>query len=329
MKNKISHSVLIAIGIIIIIAIPDISCKKDKPVALPELSTSRFSNLTSTSVISGGDITSDGGAAVTSRGVCWGTAFEPTLADNSTIDGGGTGSFTSLLTGLISGTQYYVRAYATNNAGTAYGNQFLLMTPAIDIDGNVYKTVKIGDQSWMCENLKTTKFNDNTPISKVTNNLNWSQLSTPAYCWYNNDEASNKPDYGALYNWFAVNTYQLCPTGWHVPSEKEWTTLTDNLGGENIAGNVLKEIGLTHWREMNFGASDSYGFSALPGGRRTGLSSGVFRAKGYLGWWWASTESDSTGARARQMTYEYGYIARGTGLKKNGYSVRCIKDLYY
>jgi uncharacterized protein (TIGR02145 family) len=172
------------------------------------------------------------------------------------------------------------------------------------------------------------RLSGNTEIPQVTDNTTWSTLFTPAYCWYKNDEYSNKPNYGALYNWFAVNTGKLCPAGWHVPSEKEWLTLTDNLGGEYIASGKLKEVGKEHWMDPNDGATNDFGFSALPGGYRTGLAVGSFRARGYLGYWWGSTEYDLTGARARLMTYDTREIARGTALKKNGYSVRCVKDNY-
>jgi uncharacterized protein (TIGR02145 family) len=128
-----------------------------------------------------------------------------------------------------------------------------------------------------------------------------------------------------LYNWYAVNTGKLCPEGWHVPDESEWTALSNYLGSEWVAGGKLKEQGLVHWESPNYGASNDYGFSALPGGCRTGLTSGFFRAFRYLGWWWSSTEADSIGARARLLAYDAVEITGGKGLKNNGYSVRCVK----
>ena len=323
MRNKTWLCSLLVIGLFLILTQ---SCEKEKPVTLPELSTFPLTELTSTSALCGGNVISDGGASVSARGVCWAIHPNPTLSDNITTDGAGTGSFSSSLKGLISGTDYYVRAYATNLAGTAYGNEFIFITPLTDIDGNVYNTVIIGTQVWMTQNLKTTKFNDNTKIPNITDNAPWCTLPTPAYCWYKNEEASNKHSYGALYNWFTVNTGKLCPTGWHVPSEVEWKILTDYLGGESIASGKLKEEGTAHWTSPNIGASNEFGFTALPGGYRTGLNSGSFRAKGYYGWWWASTETDLNGARARLMTFDASDIAPGTGLKKNGYSVRCVKN---
>ena len=132
-----------------------------------------------------------------------------------------------------------------------------------DIDGNIYNTVIIGTQVWMKENLKATKLNDGTNILLETDNATWISLTDPAYCWYNNDASSYKNTYGALYNWFTVETGKLCPTGWHVPSDAEWFTLIDFLGGESVAGGKLKEIGNTHWNSPNTGATDEYGFTAI------------------------------------------------------------------
>jgi uncharacterized protein (TIGR02145 family) len=138
-----------------------------------------------------------------------------------------------------------------------------------DVDNNTYKVVKIGTQVWMAENLKTTRYNDGSAIPLVTDNTEWNNLTTPGYSWYNNDSATYAQTYGALYNWYTVETGNLCPTGWHVPSDAEWTTLTDYLGGEAIAGGKLKETGTAHWDSPNTGATDETGFTAFPGGNRT------------------------------------------------------------
>ena len=304
------------------------SCKKDRNIALPEISTKPYTALTSTSVTTGGSVTSDGGSIILARGICWGENIDPTLSDNYTSDGKGGGSFYSSIVGLTDGTDYYIRAYATNIAGTSFGNEFRVITPLTDIDGNVYNTIIIGDQVWMTQNLKTTRFYDNSKIPQISDNSAWANLSTPGYCWYGNDEYANGPLFGALYNWFAVNTYKLCPSGWHIPSEKEWITLTYYLGGDSIASGKLKEVGGDHWSSPNAAASNEFGFTALPGGYRTGLAAGSFRTKKYYGWWWTATETDDIGARARLMTYDVGEIAAGTRLKNNGYSVRCVKDNY-
>lgn len=176
---------------------------KTLAVSLPEITTTSISIITENSAQSGGNITVDGGATITARGVCWSTSQNPTITNSHTSDNSGPGSFTSSLTGLIQNTTYYVRAYATNSAGTAYGNEISFTTkgPVTDIDGNVYYTVTIGSQVWMAENLKTTKHNDGTAIPLVTDPTQWGNLTTPGYCWNNNDETTYKNTYGALYNW--------------------------------------------------------------------------------------------------------------------------------
>jgi uncharacterized protein (TIGR02145 family) len=177
----------------------------------------------------------------------------------------------------------------------------------------------------MAENLKTTKYNDGTAIPNVTDGTAWHALSTPAYCWYNNDAATNKATYGALYNWYTVNTGKLCPTGWHVPTDAEWTTLTDYLGGINVAGGKLKEIGTTHWSSPNTGATNETGFTALPGGSRVGY--GYFGGIGSFGDWWSSSESSTYDAWYRNVDNGSSDVDRGDGNKFNGCSVRCVRDL--
>lgn len=193
------------------------------PATIPELTTNTISNIVATTAQCGGTITSDGGTTITACGVCWDTVQTPTMADNITIEGTGLGSFTSSLTGLTAYTIYYVRAYATNNVGTGYGNILSFTAGNVtDIDGNVYQVVSIGKQLWIKENLKTTHYRDGSAIPNVTVNSAWVALTTGAYCWYNNDEATYKNTYGALYNWYAVaDSRNLCPTGWHIPTYAE------------------------------------------------------------------------------------------------------------
>jgi uncharacterized protein (TIGR02145 family) len=192
-----------------------------------------------------------------------------------------------------------------------------------DIDGNIYHTVTIGTRVWMVENLKTTKYNDGTSIPLVTDGAAWSNLTNPGYCWYNND-AANKNTYGALYNWFTVNTGILAPTGWHIPSDAEWTTLTTYLGGESAAGSKLKETGTTHWQSPNTGATNETGFTALPGGTRGII--GAFGAIGSFGHWWGSTEGNTSNAWERSMKYSDSGVGRYGVDKSNGFSVRCTRD---
>jgi len=194
-----------------------------------------------------------------------------------------------------------------------------------DIDGNVYKTVTIGTKVWMAENLKTTKYNDGTAIPLVADDKAWEALTTPAYCWYNNDATANKKTYGALYNWYTVNTKKLCPTGWHVPSDAEWTTLTTNLGGESVAGGKLKETSTTHWQSPNTGATNETGFTALPSGYRS--SSGTYNYIGLNGYWWSSSEYSPPNAYSRSMNYYRSNVYRYSYYKQDGFSVRCLRDL--
>jgi uncharacterized protein (TIGR02145 family) len=192
-----------------------------------------------------------------------------------------------------------------------------------DVEGNIYPTITIGTQTWMVENMRTSKFNDGTDIPIITSNAEWSNLDTPGYCWYDNDE-SNKDTYGALYNTFTINTDKLCPVGWHVPSDAEWTILTDNLGGEDEAGGKMKETGTTHWNSPNTGATNSSGFSGLPGGHRG--SNGAFQNLGNTGNWWSTTILDTLYTRNRYLQYDKAEVFRHYGNNKGGFTVRCISD---
>lgn len=298
-------------------------------ISAPTLTTTAVSAITSTTAVSGGNISSDGGATVISRGVCWATSSSPTISNNTTSNGTGTGSFTSTITGLVANTTYYVKAYATNSAGTAYGTQVSFTTPQVssstvtDINGNIYNTVTIGTQVWMKENLKATKYKDGSAIPLVTDNVAWSYLTTPGYCWHNNDSIANKNVYGALYNWYTVNTGKLCPTGWHVPSTAEWISLGNFLG--STAGGKLKEAGTSHWQSPNFGATNETGFSALPGSYRATL--GTFGTIGTTGFFWSSTEDNFSRPWIRTLSSSADYLnPSNLYYFQNGFSVRCLKD---
>jgi uncharacterized protein (TIGR02145 family) len=202
-------------------------------------------------------------------------------------------------------------------ASSNKGNPTATVGKVKDIDGNWYKTVKIGDQWWIAENLKTTKFNDKTTIPNVIE----ANLTTGAYCWYKND-IINKNPYGALYNFYAVNTGNLCPNGWHVPTDAEWTTLTTYVGGSEIAGDKLREVGTSHWWSPNDGATNEFGFTALPGG----LWFGNFGDFGSNGVWWSASEYNSTDAYYRVMSYNFSVVGEGFHHKSMAFSVRCLKD---
>ena len=192
-----------------------------------------------------------------------------------------------------------------------------------DIEGNVYRTVRIGSQVWMAENLKTTQFNDGQPIPNVTGNSQWENLSTPAYCWYNND-VQNKNIFGGLYNWYAVNTGRLAPEGWHVPTSEEWTTLINYLGGENIAGGKLKETGTDHWLSPNTGATNETGFSAIGAGVRDNVFMLILEDN-YI--WTASQESGGYGLPCQvHLKFSHQRAPLYTMQPYSGFAVRCIKD---
>lgn len=196
--------------------------------------------------------------------------------------------------------------------------------PLTDFDGNLYKTVKIGNQTWMAENLKTTKLNDGTPISLVKGENEWRESTTPGFCWYNNDEASFKDTYGALYNWYSAATGKLCPAGWHIPEKQEWILLGEFLIDSTKAGGKLKEAGTSHWLTPNKGADNSSGFTALGAGIR--YFEGTFASNlSYTGIWsFSETEHDE--AWYISLFYAEAGLSLDHRNKKYGFSVRCLKD---
>ncbi len=475
------------------------SCKKE----VPKVTTRDASEITQTSAKSGGDVTDNGGAEVTDRGVCWGTAADPILGSNKTSDGTGNGTFISSITDLTPSTFYYIRAYAINSEGIGYGDQvsfttsgvppvagfsastttitagqsvqftdqstnnpaswswnfgdgktstsqspshlysvagtytvtltvtnsagsdtetktnYIKVNPVVvtpvaaftasatiitagqsiqftdqsannptswswnfgdgststtkspahiystagiftvsltatnsagsdtetktnylsvvsntisDIDNNTYKISIIGLRVWMVENLKTTKYRDGNPITMVTDATQWANLTSDAYCWYDNDPATYKNNYGALYNWYTVNTGKLCPFGWHVPTDDEWMELEMFIG-------MTREIAeLTYWRGTNEGnklkstsgwymngnGTNDVGFNVLPAGMR--YNNGEFR---YIGNWtdfWSSTEISRTLAWSRAFGYSNANIGRYDDAKQFGFCIRCIRD---
>lgn len=193
-----------------------------------------------------------------------------------------------------------------------------------DQDGNEYKTVIIGTQVWMAENLRTTLYNDGTPIPHVTDSTVWSNLTTAAYCWYENNIAYKNP-YGALYNWYTVNTGKLCPTGWRVPSDADWSMLSSFLGGKNASGGKLKASGTAYWYSPNTGATNVSNFSALPAGNR--FDDGSFLKLGTYSAWWSATQVSTGYAWSRYVYYYDGDFGRDSNYdKRNGFSVRCLKN---
>ncbi|MFN8257503.1 MAG: fibrobacter succinogenes major paralogous domain-containing protein [Bacteroidales bacterium] len=304
---------------------------KTKEAAVPEITTAWISYVSTSSALCGGNVISERGAPVTKKGVCWGISQNPTIFDYKTSDGIGTGSFMSTITGLEANKTYYVRAYATSSAGTAYGNQLILKTytsSITDIEGNNYYTVTIGDQIWIAENLKTTKYTDGTDIPNITNGSEWANLISPGYSWLNNDPTL-KTTYGALYNWYALDktsngSKDICPVGWHLPSNNDWEILINYLGGNAIAGGKLKESGFSHWTSDNTESTNESGFTALPGGYRH--SSGGFSNPSLFGYFWSLDENSANSAWYWFLYTYQESIGCSNDFKKNGNSVRCIKD---
>jgi uncharacterized protein (TIGR02145 family) len=197
-----------------------------------------------------------------------------------------------------------------------------------DIEGNIYKTITIGTQTWMAENLKTIKYDDGTAISLVTDGAAWTALTTPAYCWNNNDADSYKNIYGALYNRYTVNTLKLCPIGWHVPSESEWDALISFLGGKDIAGGKLKETGTELWTYPNAGATNEIGFTALPSSPRD-WDGNFFDHSGWFATWWSTGIYNDAGqiyGWAYNTNYHSTHVEKTFYPSRTGLSVRCIKD---
>jgi uncharacterized protein (TIGR02145 family) len=317
-----------------------VRCLMDaNPVA--QISTGLAANITHVSAECGGEVLSEGGSTVTAYGICWSETFPPTMTDDTTNEGSGTGPFTSTITGLTPNTQYYFRAYATNSAGIAYGTIDSLVTAQFetgtvtDIDGNVYQTIKIGDQWWMMENLKVTHYRNGEPIEHVTDGGTWSGLSSGAYCEYDNNP-SHVATYGRLYNWYAVDdSRNIAPAGWHVPTDEEWKQLEMYLGMSQAEadaagwrgtdeGGKLKDTGTIHWFSPNIGATNESGFSALPGGYRHIY--GSFDGMGDIAAFWSSSEFHSLSAWYRALKFSSSQVARHYLYKQHGFSVRCVRD---
>jgi uncharacterized protein (TIGR02145 family) len=294
---------------------------------VPTITTLEVTSITNSSAQCGGNITSDGGAEITSRGVCWDTKTNPTVLNTKTTDGTGLGTFSSAITGLKDGTIYYLRSYATNSAGTAYGTEVVFNTgsnSAIDTDGNIYQTVTYSDKVWMTENLRTGKYRNGEPIAEVTNRDDWSVLLTGAYANYNND-ATNSNIYARLYNWYAVNDIRgICPVGWHVATDADWTTLVTFLGGELVAGGKMKTTGTSNWQSPNKGATNASDFNGLPGGGRSNF--GIFGSIGFYGLWWTSSQLSNQFAYYWFLDYSSTAIGKSDSNKNFGYSVRCVRN---
>jgi uncharacterized protein (TIGR02145 family) len=234
----------------------------------------------------------------------------------------------------ISNANYATKGITAHSCGAAnVHNSTVAYGTMMDQEGNQYRTIQIGDQTWMAENLRTTKYRNNEPILNLTDNTQWANNTTGAYCSYNNNTANDCP-YGKLYNWYAVNNAnQLCPTGWHVPADAEWNILIANLDPSykpteigvqsDIASGKMKSTGTQYWLSPNTGATNSSGFSALPGGFRTGLGSFSGLEPCFF---WSSTQFNTPNAWSRLLFSDNGNLIREFYNKVDGQSVRCLRD---
>lgn len=280
-----------------------------------KVTTSSVSDITINDAFAGGNVFSDVGSIVSSRGVCWSTSSNPTVAlATKTNDGNTKGMFSTKITGLQANTRYYVRAYVTTLDGvTEYGSEIVFRTQP---------TITIGNQVWAQRNLDVSRYRNGDIIPQVKDSLIWKLTRSAAWCWYMNDSLTYAASHGRLYNWYAVKDSRgLCPVGWHIPTETDWITLITYLGGNMVAGGKMKTP--TGWNLPNSDATNSSGFGGRPGGLRLGY--GAFDGIGNYGFWWWSS---ATNAGVHNLSYQSAGIGKSylSSDFTNGNYVRCIKD---
>ncbi len=291
--------------------------------------TTAASGVTSVISYTGGNGLKHNGQVVASTGV---TGLTATLQAGSFANGNGNLTYTITGTPFARGTA----SFALNIGGIMCDFTRIVAQPTsgygsniTDVEGNTYKTVYIGTQQWMAENLKTSKYNDGSSIPNFTDNTLWKNNTTGAWSYYNND-AMNNIKFGKLYNWYAaigseMNGYKnICPAGWHTPSDAEWKKLTDYLGGESVAGGKMKEIGTTNWVSPNTGSTNKSLFSGIPSGYRD--FAGNYGNIGYYSYWWSSWEDGSYSAWRRNLSFNDEAVSRTINDKGYGFSIRCLKD---
>lgn len=302
--------------------------------SLPEVVTMEPTDITAREANPGGFVVNDGGEVVLLKGICWSISPNPTTSDTIMGSGVGTGEFIAALSKLEDATTFYVRAFATNRLGTAYGDEIAFTTLPLtgtvaDIDGNIYQTIRIGTQHWMAENLRVTRYQNGDTIPGNLTNSQWSTASTGAYAFPSNDPAFDTI-YGKLYNWFAVaDTNGLCPDGWVVPEDEDWLALITYLGGSLVTGGKLKSTRTApddphpRWDSPNLEASNESGFSGFPAGDR--FTGGLYYNFGKIGTFWSSTQANAVNAWSRGLSYASAGITRNSNDKRYGFSVRCLR----
>ncbi len=342
---------LFFIGLFHVISIQ--KAKSQHSICLPTITTSSPSSVGVDTVVIGGDISNDGGSSIVLRGICFSTTPNPNMGNQRTEDGSGIGSFNTIMRGLTSSMTYYARSYAKNSNGVvAYGNEVSFTTGSFapsfvcgsstvsDVDNNSYNTVQIGTQCWTQSNLKVSKYRNGDNIPTGLSNSAWQNTTSGAYAIYDNDPV-NDGLYGKLYNHYTVtDTRGLCPTGWHVPSDGEWNvmvkyldlnadTVCVNCWQSSIAGGLLKSTTTQPtpggWNPPNTGATNSSGFTALPGGLRSSLGDFGYVSY-YVGYWWSSSVLSGYDACGRGLDNSNSIISRNLNDRTHGFSVRCCRD---
>ena len=312
---------------------------------VPTVTTLSATNLTVTSVTLNGSVNANYLSTVVTFEYGTTTSYGSTIsATQSPVTGNTNASVSADISGLTTGTIYHYRIKAVNSLGTTYGSDLTFTTVPLgtvtDVDGNIYNTITIGNQVWMKENLKTTKYSNGDLIGTTTPaTLNITSENAPKYQWSYDGNENNVATYGRLYTWYAVtDSRNVCPTGWHVPTDAEWTTFTSYLtnngygyagNGMDIAKSIAAKSGWTTWAVAGTTGNDqtsnnSSGFTALPGGYR--INNGVFIFIGEIAYWWSTFESNTVGTYTRSMNFNFSEVYRDLYYKQSGCSVRCLKD---
>jgi uncharacterized protein (TIGR02145 family) len=293
----------------------------------PVLTTKAISSITGSGAVSGGYIKTNGGSAITAKGIVWSLATNPTIAlTTKTNDGSGSVDYKSSIVGLYPSRKYYVKSYATNGIGTAYGNEINFIAD--------YNQILIGTQVWSDSNLNASTYRNGDVIPQVTDQTTWNNLTTGAWCYYFNDTGA-EIYYGKLYNWYAVNDSRgLAPIGWHIPSATEFNTLSTYLGGDTVSGGKMKSqvinpdpalfSGYGMWTLPNTGATNSSRFNAYPGGRRSTTN---FADESYQCYFWTSTPTTPSTSTSKSLSFGNNDLSQSILTdNRTGFSVRLIKD---